>query len=88
MQQSSLSSLTELVSICREEWEKLPKYRCAKLVASFPRLDAVIVAKVSGMPFQVKLKLFCSYNFKNKFLGACKAISKWVNWDMIKELIG
>jgi hypothetical protein len=32
--------------ICREEWEKLPKYRCAKLVASNPRrLEAVIAAK-------------------------------------------
>jgi hypothetical protein len=28
--------------IFREEWEKLPKYRCAKLVMSYPRrLDAV-----------------------------------------------
>ena len=34
--------------ICREEWEKLPKYRCAKLVASYPRrLEAVIAAKGS-----------------------------------------
>jgi hypothetical protein len=32
--------------ICREELEKLPKYRCAKLVASYPRrLEAVITAK-------------------------------------------
>jgi hypothetical protein len=32
--------------ICREEWEKLPKYRCAKLVASYPRiLKAAITAK-------------------------------------------
>jgi hypothetical protein len=29
--------LTELERICREEWEKLPKYRCAKLIASYPR---------------------------------------------------
>ena len=40
------SNLTELERICREEWEKLPKYRCAKLVASYPRrLEAVITAK-------------------------------------------
>jgi hypothetical protein len=32
----SLSNLKELERICREEWEKLPKYRCAKLVASYP----------------------------------------------------
>ena len=36
----------ELERICREKWEKLPKYRCFKLVASYPRrLKAVIVAK-------------------------------------------
>ena len=44
--QCSLSNLTELEKICREEWEKLPKYRSAKLVASYPiRLEAVIAAK-------------------------------------------
>ena len=30
-------NLTELETIYREEWEKLSKYRCAKLVASYPR---------------------------------------------------
>jgi hypothetical protein len=40
------SNLTELEKICIEEWEKLPKYRCAKLVASYPRrLKAVFAAK-------------------------------------------
>jgi hypothetical protein len=44
--QRSPSNLTELERLCREEWEKLPKYRCAKLVASYPRrLEAVIDAK-------------------------------------------
>ena len=33
--QHSPSNLTELKRICREEWEKLPKYRCAKL--AYPR---------------------------------------------------
>ena len=38
--------LAELERICREEWEKLPKYRCAKLIASYPRrLKAVIATK-------------------------------------------
>jgi hypothetical protein len=46
VQQRSPSNLTELERICREEWEKLPKYRCDKLVASCPRrLVAVIDAK-------------------------------------------
>uniref|UniRef100_A0AAZ3QDF4 Tc1-like transposase DDE domain-containing protein n=1 Tax=Oncorhynchus tshawytscha TaxID=74940 RepID=A0AAZ3QDF4_ONCTS len=46
VQRRSPSNLTELERICREEWEKLPKYRCAKLVASYPRrLKVVIAAK-------------------------------------------
>ena len=46
VQQRSPSNLTELERICREEWEKLPKYRCAELVASYPRrLEAVFAAK-------------------------------------------
>ena len=50
VQQRSPSSLTEREGICREEWEKLPKYRCGKLVASYPRrLEAVqCLAKVFG----------------------------------------
>jgi hypothetical protein len=32
----SPSNPRELERICREEWEKLPKYMCAKLVASYP----------------------------------------------------
>ncbi|XP_071210367.1 uncharacterized protein [Salvelinus alpinus] len=46
VQRRSPSNLTELERICREEWGKIPKYRCAKLVASYPRrLEAVIAAK-------------------------------------------
>jgi hypothetical protein len=40
------SNLAVLERICREEWEELPKYRCTKLVVSYPiRLEAVIAAK-------------------------------------------
>jgi hypothetical protein len=43
LQQRSPSNLEELERICREEWEILPKYRFAKLVASYPtRLKAVL----------------------------------------------
>ena len=46
VQRRSPSNLTELEIICREEWEKLSKYRYAKLVASYPRrLEAVIADK-------------------------------------------
>ena len=45
VQRCSPSNLTELEMICREEWEKLPKYSCVKLVASYTkRLEAVIAA--------------------------------------------
>ena len=40
------SNLTELEWICSEERHKIPKSRCANLVASYPRrLEAVIAAK-------------------------------------------
>jgi hypothetical protein len=46
VQRCSPSNLTELERICREECEKLPKYRFAKLVASYPRiLEAVMAAR-------------------------------------------
>jgi len=36
----------ELQRFCKEEWEKLPKNRCVKLVASYSkRLEAIIAAK-------------------------------------------
>ena len=34
VQRCSPSNLTELERICREEWEKLPKYRCARCTES------------------------------------------------------
>ena len=46
VQRHSPSILTEFKRISREEWEKLPKCRCAKLVVSYPRrLEAVLAAK-------------------------------------------
>uniref|UniRef100_A0A8C2IK94 Nuclear transcription factor, X-box binding 1 n=1 Tax=Cyprinus carpio TaxID=7962 RepID=A0A8C2IK94_CYPCA len=40
------SNLTELESICKEEWQRIPKSRCEKHVASFPkRLMAVLDQK-------------------------------------------
>jgi hypothetical protein len=54
------SDLTVLERICREEWEKLPIYRCAKLVASYlRRLKDVIAAKGASTKHRVKvLKTF------------------------------
>ncbi len=44
--QRSPSNLTELERICKEEWQRIPKSRCEKLVASFPkRLMAVLNQK-------------------------------------------
>jgi hypothetical protein len=46
VQQRSPSNPTKIERICRKDWEKLSKYRCVKLVASYPRrLDGVIAAK-------------------------------------------
>ena len=46
VQRRSPFNLIELERICRADWEKLPKYRCAKIVASYPRrLKAVIAAR-------------------------------------------
>ncbi|XP_064819071.1 bifunctional 3'-5' exonuclease/ATP-dependent helicase WRN-like, partial [Oncorhynchus masou masou] len=43
----------ELERICREEWDKLPRYRCAKVVASNTRrLEAVIAAKDASTKYR------------------------------------
>jgi hypothetical protein len=48
VQRGSPSNLTELERICRNELDKLLKYRCAKLVESYPRrLEAVVTATVT-----------------------------------------
>ena len=55
VQQCSTSNLTELEKICREQWKKILKYRCAKLVASYPRrLKAVIAARGASTKYRVK----------------------------------
>ncbi|KAF7657589.1 hypothetical protein LDENG_00025030 [Lucifuga dentata] len=38
------SNLTELERIFQEEWDKLPKSRCAKLVETDPRRFAAVIA--------------------------------------------
>ena len=39
-------NLAELEQICKDEWEKIPKSRCEKLIQTNPRrLEAVITAK-------------------------------------------
>ena len=55
VQQRSPSNLTELERICKEECEKLTKYRCSKLIASYPRrLEAAIAAKGASIKYWVK----------------------------------
>jgi hypothetical protein len=55
VQQCSPSNLTALERICSEECEKLPIFRCAKLVASHPRtLEVVISAKGDLTKYRVK----------------------------------
>ncbi len=37
------SNLTEMERICKEEWQRIPKSRCEKLVASFPKRLMVVL---------------------------------------------
>jgi DeoR/GlpR family transcriptional regulator of sugar metabolism len=54
VQRHSPANLTEHERICSEEWEKLSKYRCAKLVASYLRThEAVIAAKGASTKYRV-----------------------------------
>uniref|UniRef100_A0AAZ3P0S6 Tc1-like transposase DDE domain-containing protein n=1 Tax=Oncorhynchus tshawytscha TaxID=74940 RepID=A0AAZ3P0S6_ONCTS len=65
VQRYSPSNLTELERICREEWEKLPKYRCDKLVLSDPRrLDSVIASKALSKGSEY----FCKWNISVIYL--------------------
>ncbi len=49
------SNLTELERICKEEWQRIPKSRCEKLVASFPkRLMAVLNQKGASTKYWAK----------------------------------
>ncbi|CDQ57087.1 unnamed protein product [Oncorhynchus mykiss] len=50
------SNVTELERICREEWEKLPKHRCANLVASYLRLDLFLTWNISYIQFSLLLQ--------------------------------
>jgi hypothetical protein len=54
LQQLSPSKLTEYERICREEWEKLPKYSCASLVVSYlRRIEAVFTVKGASTKYWV-----------------------------------
>jgi hypothetical protein len=64
--------------ICREKWEKLPKYRCAKLVALYPRsLNAIIPDKVASTKYWVKgLKTYVNVIFQFRIFYKLAQISK------------
>ncbi len=49
------SNLTERERICKEEWQRIPKSRCEKLVASFPkRLMSVLNPKGASTKYRAK----------------------------------
>ena len=51
----SPSNLTELKQICKEEWEKIPKSKCAKLMQTYPRrLEAVFAAKDASTKYRLR----------------------------------
>jgi len=48
--------MMELEQICKEEWDKIPKSTCAKLIQTYPReLDAVIAAKGASTKYRLRL---------------------------------
>lgn len=52
-------NLMELERSCKEEWEKLLKHRCAKLVASYSKkLEAVIFSLFILFIFSINLQGF------------------------------
>ena len=73
LQWRSPSNLIELERICREVWGKLPKYRCAKLVASYPRIfKAVFSAKGASTKYWVKgLNAYVHIIFTFFFIYIC-----------------
>jgi hypothetical protein len=83
VQQCSPSNLTELERICRE-WEKLPKYRSAKLAPSYPKITAVITAKGALTKYWVKgLKMYVNVIFlylKNIYIYICNNCLKPDLW--------
>ena len=72
VQRCSPSNLTELESICREEWEKLPKYRCANLVASYPRRLCNHCQRCFTKVLSKGSEYLCKYNISVIFLYICK----------------
>ena len=54
----SPSSLTELEKICKEEWEKISKSRCVKLIQTYQRRLKAVIAAEGAFP---KYWLGCEY---------------------------
>ena len=81
----SLSNLTELERICRQEWQEIPKSKCAELVVLYLwRLEAVITARGASTKYWVKgLNTYVNVIFQfflfNKFAKISKIphLSLW-----------
>ena len=46
----SPSNLTELEQICKEDLDKIPKFRCAKLIQTYPRRLEAVIAAIGASP--------------------------------------
>ena len=80
------SNLKELEQFCLEEWAKIPVARCAKLIATYPKSLAAVIAAIGG---STKYWLwggeqFCTLKFSFFCLISCLfhdkkyfASSKW-----------
>ena len=71
-------NLTELEQIYKEEWEEIPKSRCAKLVHAYPRrLEAVIAAKSASTKYCYReLNTYWRKTFQLLILNQFKFFSK------------
>lgn len=68
--QCTPSNLVALKRFCQEEWQKIPKEKCDKLMTSLSeRLEAVISLKVKGLDTYVNGILQCFHFYRlNKTL--------------------
>ena len=81
----------ELERICREECKKFPKYRCAKLAASYPRrLEAKIAAKGASTEYCINsLNIYVNVFFLYLYILICKNFKKpvFALWDIVWGIV-
>ncbi|CAJ0954497.1 unnamed protein product [Ranitomeya imitator] len=69
----SPSNLTELELFAKEEWARISVSRCAKLIETYPKRLAAVIAEVQGARFEDKYQVFLdiSEHFRPVFRYFC-----------------